>query len=169
MFAIISDNKFVKFLLPNKDFRLGDKKYPSYFLNTATVEEKNSLGIVDVVYGEKADDRYYWVSEQEPVYADGVVVVNYTATPKDLDACKSLATSQVNQMVHSILLSTDFMDSRKVNDPEYVAPADWVAWRNSVRAAAKQIKASISAATTVDELAIVAFDFPRDPEYKSNV
>ena len=165
MFAIISENKFVAFLLPNKDLRLGDKKYPSYFLDTATAEEKKALGIVDVVYGSKADDRYYWIVEQDPVYANGVVEVNYTATPKDLNGCKNLAISQVNQMVHAILLSTDFMDSRKAHDPEYVAPEVWIAWRSSVRAAAKQIKADINATKTVDELAAIVIAFPHDPDY----
>ena len=168
MFAIIKNNAIERFLPEGVAFKIDSTVYAQNWLNTSTPAEKKALGIVDVIYGQRADDKYYWVTEQKPVYANGVVTIDYTATPKDLAAGQAQLVSQVNQTVHSLLFPTDFMDSRKAHDPDYVAPAAWIAWRASVRATAKQLKTDINATTTVDELAALVLDFPHDPDWKDN-
>ena len=168
MFAIIKDSKIDRFLPEGIAFKIDSTVYPQNWLNLSTPADKAAAGIVDVVYGQRPDDKWYWVTEQAPVYADGVVTIDYTATPKDLAASQAQLVSQVNQTVHSLLFPTDFMDFRKAHDPEYVAPEAWIAWRSSVRATAKQLKTDINATTTVDELAAIVLDFPRDPDWKDN-
>ena len=168
MFAIIKNNAIERFLPEGVSFKIGNNVYPQNWLNLSTPAEKAALGIVDVVYDTRPDDKWYWVTEQSPVYADGVVTIDYTATPKDLAVGQAQLVSQVNQIVHSLLFPTDFMDSRKAHDPDYVAPEVWIAWRASVRATAKQLKTNINATTTVDELAAIVFDFPHDPDWKDN-
>ena len=76
MFAIIKSNQFVQFLPEGTPFKLDGVQYPANFLNLSTPDEKARLGIVDVVYGQRADDRYYWVSEDAPVVDGGVVKIN---------------------------------------------------------------------------------------------
>lgn len=165
MFAIIKNNAIERFLPEGIAFKIDSTVYAQNWLNTSTPAEKAALGIVDVVYSNRPDDKWYWVTEQSPVYADGVVKIDYTATPKDLAQCQKQMVNQVNQTVHSMLFPTDFMDSRKVHDPDYVAPEAWLTWRASVRSTATQIKAAINAATNVDELAAVVIEFPHDPDW----
>ena len=168
MFAIIKNNAIERFLPEGVAFKIDSTVYAQNWLNTSTPAEKKAIGIVDVIYGTRPDDRYYWVTEQKPVYANSVVTIDYTATPKDLSAGQAQLVNQVNQAVHSLLFPTDFMDSRKAHDPEYVAPEAWIAWRASVRSTAKQLKADINATTSVDELAAIVLDFPHDPDWKDN-
>lgn len=169
MFAIVKNNKFVNFLPENTPFKLDGVSYPQNWLNLSTPQEKEKLGIVDVVYGQRADDKYYWVSEDAPVVADGVVKVNYTATPKDLAECLKQALSAVNAQAYSILLPSDWMVVKAVESSSNV-PTVWSAWRQEIRdQAANQITA-ISACTTVDQLAALpSVEWAHDPDYVAPV
>ena len=169
MFAIIKNNAFERFLPEGVSFKIGNAVYPQDWLNLSTPAEKAALGIVDVVYGQRADDRYYWVTQEPPVYEDGVVKVDCTAIPKNLSDCQKVAVNQVNQTAYSLLVTTDYMDSRKIHDPDYVAPEAWISWRASVRAAADQLKTEINAATNVEELAAIVIQFPNDPNWEPNI
>jgi hypothetical protein len=165
MFAIVQNSQFVKFLPENTPFKLDGVSYPQNWLNLSTPDEKSRLGIVDVVYGQRADDKYYWVSEDAPVVDNGVVKVNYTATPKDLAECLKQALSAVNAQAYSILLPSDWMVVKAVESSSNV-PTEWSAWRQSIRdQAANQITA-ISACTTVDQLAALpSVEWAHDPDY----
>lgn len=165
MFAIISQNQFVKFLPENTPFKLDGNQYPSNWLNLSTPQEKSRLGIVDVVYGQRADDKYYWVSEDAPVYLEGVVTINYTATPKDLFECQSQAVNAVNAQAYSILSPSDWMVVKAVETGGTVAPA-WDTWRQEIRTQANAQVDAISACTTVDELAALpTVEWAHDPNY----
>jgi hypothetical protein len=169
MFAIISQNQFVKFLPENTPFKLDGTQFPSNWLNLSTPDEKSRLGIVDVVYGQRADDKYYWVSEDAPVVDNGVVKVNYTATPKELAKCLKQALSAVNAQAYSILLPSDWMVVKAVESSSNV-PTAWSAWRQEIRdQAANQITA-VSACTTVDQLAALpSVEWAHDPDYVAPV
>jgi hypothetical protein len=169
MFAIISQNQFVKFLPENTPFKLDGVSYPQNWLNLSTPQEKTKLGIVDVVYGQRADDKYYWISEDAPVYADGVVKVNYTATPKDLAECVKQALSAVNAAAYSILLPSDWRVVKAYESSSNV-PTEWSAWRQSIRDQTNAQVDAISACTTVDELAALPpVQWANDPNYVAPV
>ena len=169
MFAIISNNQFVRFLPENTPFKLDNTQYPQNWLNLSTPQEKAKLGIVDVVYGQRADDKYYWVSEDAPVVDGGVVKVNYTATPKDLAECLKQALSAVNAQAYSILLPSDWMVVKAVESSSNV-PTVWSAWRQEIRDQAANQVTSISACTTVDQLAALpSVEWAHDPDYVAPV
>ena len=169
MFAIISNNQFVKFLPENTPFKLDGNQYPANWLNLSTPEEKSRLGIVDVVYGQRADDKCYWVSEDAPVVDNGVVKVNYTATPKDLAECLKQALSAVNAQAYSILLPSDWMVVKAVESSSNV-PTAWSAWRQEIRDQAANQVTAISACTTVDQLAALpSVEWAHDPDYVAPV
>lgn len=169
MFAIISNNQFVKFLPENTPFNIDGTQYPANWLNLSTPQEKAKLGIVDVVYGQRADDKYYWVSEDAPVYADGVVKVNYTATPKDLAECLKQALSAVNAQAYSLLLPSDWM-AVKAYETGVAVAQDWAAWRQEIRDQAAAQVTAIEACTTVDELAALpSVEWAHDPNYVAPV
>lgn len=133
-------------------FVANEIQYPSNWLRLSTLAEKEAIGITEVADPEQYDDRFYW----------GV------GNPKDLIALKAQWTAFVSDSAWKLLQPTDFMDSRKSNDPEYNAPTDWLAWRASVRAKATQSKNAITAAANVEELIpLTNIQWPVDPNAKS--
>lgn len=169
MFAIISNNQFVKFLPEGTPFDLNGIQYPQNWLNLSTPQEKAKLGIVDVIYGQRADDKYYWVSEDAPVVDGGVVKVNYTATPKDFAECQKQALSAVNAQAYSLLLPSDWM-AVKAYETGVAVAQDWAAWRQGIRDQAAAQVTAIEACTTVDELAALpSVEWAHDPNYVAPV
>lgn len=169
MFAIVKNNKFVNFLPENTPFKLDGVSYPANYLNLSTPQEKAKLGIVDVIYGQRADDKYYWVSEDAPVVDGGVVKVNYTATPKDLAECLKQALSAVNAQAYSLLLPSDWM-AVKAYETGVAVAQDWAAWRQEIRDQAAAQVTAIEACTTVDELAALpSVEWAHDPNYVAPV
>ena len=165
MFAIIKDNKFIKFLPTDTPFEINGLRYPANYLNLSSVEEKAKLGIVDVTYTPRPDDKYYWVSEAAPVVKDGAVSVEYTATPKDLKGLQDQATEAVNVAVGSLLAPSDYMILKAFENGSTVSP-DWLAWRKEIRTQSKAHKALIASIDTVDGIATLApVQWANDPNF----
>ena len=166
MFAIIKNNAFERFLPEGTAFEIDGVQYPANWLNLSTPEEKAAVGVVDVVYAERPDDKYYWVSEAAPVYANGVVTVSFTATPKDFAQCQQNAITSVKQTAFSILAPTDYIDTRNLRDPSY--KVEWMAWRESILETCRAYVAQIEACTTVQELAnLPQIEWAKDPSETS--
>ena len=91
MFAIISNGVIALLVPAGTAFEWDSIQYPANWCNLSSPEEKAAIGMVDVVYGTPANDQYYWVSQDAPVYNGTVVEINYTATPKDLAQCQTSA------------------------------------------------------------------------------
>ena len=165
MFAYILNNVFQYFIPQGSAFEIGGIQYPANWLNLSTPEEKAAAGIVDVVYGEYPNDQYYWVSQNAPVYAEGVVTVDYTATPKDLDQLKSQSVSAAQQQAYSILLPSDWMVVKAVETGGTVSPA-WNIWRQEIRNQCDAQIVAITACQDVAELAALpAVVWAHDPNY----
>ena len=165
MFAIISNGAIAMFVAPGTPFEWDGVQYPANWCNLSTPEEKAAIGMVDVVYGAYPNDQYYWVSQDAPVYQNGVVEINYTATPKDLTELKASQVSATNAAAYSILLPSDWMVVKAVETSGTVAP-DWNTWRQEIRTQAATQVAAIEACTTVDELAALpSVEWAHDPNY----
>ena len=146
------------FMLNNKPLALdtpftvgegdGAIQYPANWLRLASADEKTAIGITEVADPEGYDDRFYW----------GV------GNPKDLVQLKAQWTAWVDDTAWLLLQKTDYMDFRHASDNTYTPPADWVTWRNAVRAQAKAAKAAIAAATDVPSLqTAIAVQWTPDP------
>lgn len=165
MFAYILNNVFQYFIPSGTAFEIDGVQYPANWLNLSTPEEKAAAGIVDVVYGEYPNDQYYWVSQDAPVYADGVVTVDYTATPKDFEPLKSQAVTTVQQQAYSILLPSDWMAVKAFETGSVVAP-DWNTWRQEIRNQCDAQIVAITACQDVAELATLPqVVWAHDPNY----
>jgi len=176
MFAIVQNNTVEQLLQPGTQFTVNGITYPDNWFQLATQEEKSALGIMDVVYGTRPDDRFYWVTELAPVINNGVVEINYTHTDKLLNdtpvvdkdgnpvyidgtqtqaiqtGLKTQYVNQIRDTVWKMLQPTDYMDSRKANDPSYTPSANWITWRAAIRTQATTQIAAINACTTVEQL-----------------
>ena len=165
MFALIKDNAIAQLVQAGTAFDWDDVQYPANWCNLSTPEEKAAIGMVDVVYAPMPSDQYYWVSQNEPVYADGVVTVGYTATAKDLAACQNSAVSQVRQTTYSILLPSDWMVVR-ATETRSATPTDWNDWRQTIRTQAAGAIDAIAACKDVDQLAALPqVAWAHDPDY----
>lgn len=163
MFYAQSENKYIT---EGTSFELDGVQYPPVWLNQATEEQKAEIGLVEVVAtNSPADERFYWVSSS----LDGAELT-YTNTPKDLGELKTSWTLQVNNTAYSILFTSDWMVNKAI-ETEVAMPADWKAYRASVRSVASSTKTAIDACATVDELITTVSDiqWPNDPNYVAPV
>jgi hypothetical protein len=165
MFAIIS-NGLIALLVPaGTAFEWDSIQYPANWTNLSTPEEKAAIGMVDVVYGVQPSDVYYWVSQDAPVYADGVVTINYTATPKDLFMLQNNAVTAVQQQAYTILLPSDWRVV-KGYETKSAIPMDWNTWRQEIRTQCDAQIIAITNCTTVAELAALPpVTWAHDPNY----
>ena len=124
-------------------------------------------GALEVVEGEQKDQRFYWVTFSHYEVADGVVTRTYTNTPKALEdvtnedasvtqGLKSQWIAQNKANANSLLASTDWMVIRKA-ERDVAISSDVVTARATIIADCTAKEASITAATTIEELiAVVA-------------
>lgn len=157
MFYRQESNQYITEGMP---FTIDDIQYPSNWLNLTTPEEKEALGLVEVVtVGERKDDRYYWNSE----VLEGPTLT-ITNMPKDLDQVKQYAITQVNQIAYSTMLPSDWM-ATKAFETGTTVPTDWAVWRESIRQTARTATADIGSATDVDQVATImqGLDWPPAP------
>ena len=166
MFAIVQNGQIIMFITAGNAWEYQGIQYPPQWIAQATPEQLAEMGIVDVVYGPQANQQYYWVSQDEPVYnpQTNQVDINFTATPKDLTSVKGNALSQVDQTAYSQLFPTDWMVIKSVETSTPMNP-DWNSWRAAVRATADQTKTAITAAKDVNAVADImgSIVWPKSP------
>ncbi|SVE15353.1 uncharacterized protein METZ01_LOCUS468207, partial [marine metagenome] len=108
MFAIVKAGilektaRTVQQLFPNTSFAGGP--------NAEFLTENN---VFDVVSGERKDNQYYFVTQEDITVVDGVPIQQYTSIAKDLAGLKTSKTAQVKQTANSFLTKTDWMVIRK--------------------------------------------------------
>jgi hypothetical protein len=87
MFAIVKDGQIEKMIPDRTAFEYGGKNYHGNWPYVATPEEKAALGLVNVEYDARPDDRFYWVDYAEPALdaASNVVRIAHTKRPKELE------------------------------------------------------------------------------------
>ena len=150
-----------QYILENTAFTIGDTHYPSNWLSHSTQEQKDALGLIEVmIEGQREDDRFYWVTENR-----NGAIISYTNTSKDLDELKSQWVKQVNQTAYSLLLPSDWMVVKALETSTAV-PAAWTAFRASVRSTAANAVAAINACADVPALQVVVqITWPNNPDY----
>lgn len=154
---------------------------PANWIRLATEEEKSAIGLVwEADEDMNFDNRFYWakdlpkaLEDREEVDQEGnplyvkVLSTDADGKPVMVDSTKRLVTkglksnfiAQVKASAGSILAQTDWMVTRK-SERDVAIPEAVVAYRASVVAKADQLEASISAVTTVEELASLDLSFP---------
>jgi len=158
MFYCAKENKYIVEQTP---FTIDGTGYPADWLNHASVQDKETLGLVEVTYeGTREDDRFYWVTENR-----NGAVISYTNSPKDLDALKKQWLASTNQAAYSLLVQSDWMVV-KAMETSTTVPADWSTYRAAVRSAAQTAVTAINAAADVPALqAAIQVTWPNDPNY----
>jgi hypothetical protein len=175
MFLINGQN-----LAVDTPFTANEIQYPANWLRLASAEEKAAIGITEVADVDmNFDNRFYWskdlpkaLEDKEEVDQDGnpMFVKEYDqATESMVDSTERLVTkglksnfiAQVKQTAGSILAQTDWMVIRKA-ERDVAIPTATATYRASVVAKATELEASITAVTTVEELAGLDLSFPQE-------
>jgi hypothetical protein len=163
-------------------FTANEIQYPANWLRLSSAEEKSAIGITEVAdIDMNFDNRFYWskdlpkaLEDKEESDEDGnpmyVKVLDNTdpLNPVMVDSTERLVTkglksnfiAQVKQTAGSILSQTDWMVIRKA-ERDVAIPTATVAYRASVVAKATELEASITAVTTVEQLAGLDLSFPQ--------
>jgi hypothetical protein len=109
------------FLLDNNPLQVGvpfthnEQQYPANWLQLASLEEKEAIGITEVDDAPMVDDRFFWSADN----------------PKDLDQLKSQWIAQIKDTTNKLLAETDWMVIRKI-ERNIDIPANIVAYRKAV-------------------------------------
>ena len=177
MYALVIDETITKYFSYPKGFTLNGNQYPADIFTKWSVEEKEAIGIYEVVFDDsnKKDEAYYINTNQSFNFADGKVTASYgTAFDKALEdvnavdedgepvlqdgvqvvikGLKSQKISISKQQASGLLTPTDWYVV-KANEVEgYTIPTAISTFRTEVRAVSNQQEAQINACTTAEQL-----------------
>lgn len=156
MFALVKTDGSIKIFAPYSlwEDKNGTEYSPDYLISL-TSDQKQDLGIYDVAYGSRLDDRFYTITQNDPIFDQElkIVKVTYTSVAKDLEdsEMKKEWVANVNQMANNMLAQSDWMLVRKI-ERNVDVPADMVTYRAAVITEANRLTTGITAATEIGEL-----------------
>ena len=148
MYALVESGTITKYFNHPKGFTLGDLQYPADLFMKWSVEEKEAIGIHEVVFDNSnfKDEKWYINTNQSFAFANDTVTASYgTATPKahadttwsqqdsddgDLPSDKSVGDVKVEG------LKTNLIKNLKVNVANELAKTDWYITRNTEKSVA---------------------------------
>ena len=156
MFYSTTDGQYIQ---QGTQFTIDGVEYPSNWLNLSTPEEKEAIGLEEVIAtNSPANDQYYWVSTEL-----NEATLTYVNTPKDLDTVKSNSVALINQTAYSILLPSDWMVVKSVETGTPVA-TDWNTWRQSIRTTANTARTAVASAVDVEEVETIMGNITWSPD-----
>ena len=136
MYALVESGTITKYFNHPKGFTLGELQYPADIFTKWSVEEKESIGIHEVVFDNSnfKDKTWYINTDQTFVFANNTVTASYgTATPK--------AHADVTQIIDGVEstthgLKTKLIRDLKINVANELARTDWYVTRNTEKSTA---------------------------------
>ncbi len=136
--------------------------YPANWLRLATPEMREAIGITEIVDQPRADDRFYWVSENP----DG----SWNAIPKDLGGLKVTWTAQFRQTAWTLLQPSDWLIIRK-QEIDTPVPADWLSYREAIRTTCELAITDLEATTDIDAFiaSVTSVQWPISPDQPATV
>jgi len=148
-----------QYIQEGTQFTIDGVEYPSNWLNLSTPEQKEAIGLEEVIAtNSPANDQYYWVSTEL-----NEATLTYVNTPKDLDTVKSSSVTQINQTAYSILLPSDWMVVKSVETNTPMS-TEWNTWRQSIRTTADTSRLAVVEATDVDEVQTIMGNITWSPD-----
>ena len=181
MYALVIDETITKYFSYPKGFTLGDKQYPADIFMKWSVEEKEAIGIYEVVFdnSNKKDEKWYINTNQSFNFADDTVTASYgTATPKahadttwsqddedagDLPDDKSVndiktrglkynLIQTIKNQAAGLLAPTDWYVVKANEIADYSVPDDITTFRALVRSKSNEMETQITNATNTPAL-----------------
>jgi hypothetical protein len=144
MYALVESGTITKYFNYPKGFTLGDLQYPADIFMKWSVEEKEAIGIHEVVFDDsnKKDETWYINTNQSFAFADGTVTASYgTATPKSHADTLFTAQDEIDEKgvegeVATRGLKYNLIKNLKINVANELARTDWYITRNTEKSTA---------------------------------
>ena len=178
MYALVESGYITKIFTNPKGFVLNNNQYPADIFSKWTKEEKEDIGIYEVITDSSnfKDQAYYINTNEEYTFADNQVVKSWgTATPKRLNdenavdengdpildddgeqvinyGLKTEKKRIVKDQASGLLTPTDWHVVKATEVADYSVPANVTTFRSDVRTKSNEMETQIDACTTVDEL-----------------
>jgi hypothetical protein len=177
MYALVIDGTITKYFSYPKGFTLGDNQYPADIFMKWSVEEKEAIGIYEVITDSTnyKDTAYYTNTNEQYSFANGQVTKSWgTATAKRLEdenavdedgnpvlqdgvqvinyGLKTEKKRIVKQQASGLLAPTDWYITKATEVADYDVPAKILSFRADVRTKSNEMETMINNCTTVDEL-----------------
>ena len=156
MYALIENNEIKETFSNIRALRIGDVQYPKNIFTVWSKEEKEAIGIYEIVHdnSNRKDDSCYTNTDFSYAFADEKVTASYgAATPKELDDVKSQKKATIKQGASNLLTPTDWYVIKATEVESYSVPEATTTYRADVRTASNDMESKIDSCTTVDELA----------------
>lgn len=164
MYAIVQNGQILQIIRPYVAFTFQNSDYVDDWLTRMSDREKTELGIMEVAYGPRQDERFYWVSDNPLTLIDGIPTQTFSAIEKQLEDVTQIAEdgtpipttglktqwiTQIKATANSMLSATDW---KVVRAAEGVKPVDQETLdsRAAIRAYSNTLEANITAAATME-------------------
>jgi len=136
MYVLVESGTITKHFNRAKGFTLGDLQYPADIFMKWSVEEKEAIGIYEVVFDDsnKKDEKWYINTNQSFTFANDTVTASYgSATPK--------AHADVTETIDGVEsttpgLKTNLIRDLKITVANILAETDWYITRNTEKSTA---------------------------------
>lgn len=145
-------------LLLDVPFEHDGIQYPSNWLRLASQEDRDAIGITEVIEQPRPDDRFYSISGMK---LDG----SWDYAPRDLDGLKKTWSAQFKQTAWTLLAPSDWMVVRKQENGTAI-PAEWTTYREGVRQTCALAIEDIGLKTNIEDFiaAVTAVQWPTSPD-----
>jgi len=144
MYALVESGTITKYFNYPKGFTLGDLQYPADIFMKWSVEEKEAIGIHEVIFdnSNKKNEQWYINTNQSFDFANGTVTASY-GTATSLSHADTLFTAQdeidgygIEGEVATRGLKYNLIKDLKVNVSNILANTDWYITRNAEKSTA---------------------------------
>ena len=178
MYALVESGFITKIFSNPKGFILNDIQYPQDIFYKWTKDEKEAIGIYEVITDSSnfKDEAYYNNTNEEYTFTDNQVVRSWgTATPKRLEdenavdengdpildddgkqiinyGLKTEKKRIIKDQASGLLAPTDWYVVKATEVADYNVPENITTFRADVRAKSNEMETQIDACNNVDEL-----------------
>ena len=154
MYALVIDNKITKQFFNLEGFTIGDLQYPKDIFTKWSVEEKEAIGIYEVVFDKSnfKNENFYINTVPTFAFANDAVTASYgTATSKSYTELKTQLIKNLKINVANKLSKTDWYITRK-NEVSTAIPSAITTHRNLVRSRQAAMETAITNASDTPAL-----------------
>tara|TARA_B100000963_G_scaffold341996_1_gene342434 strand:- start:225 stop:839 length:615 start_codon:yes stop_codon:yes gene_type:complete len=178
MYALVESGSITKIFTSPKGFILNDIQYPQDIFYKWTKDEKEAIGIYQVITDSSnfKDKAYYNNTNEEYTFTDNQVVRSWgTATPKRLEdenavdengdpvldddgkqiinyGLKTEKKRIIKDQASGLLAPTDWYVVKATEVADYNVPENITTFRADVRSKSNEMETQIDACNNVDEL-----------------
>ncbi len=156
MYALIENNEIKETFSNIRALKIGDVQYPKNIFTVWSESELNKVGLYTIVQDNSnyKDNSLYTNTEVSYAFADGKVTASYgTATPKELEAVKSLKKTAIKSQASGLLTPLDWHVIKATEVESYSVPEAITTYRADVRSTSNTMETAIDNAADVDALA----------------